>query len=234
MLFRNMGPGDFKHFSERHREGRWDGVELLKDLHRVLKNSPPPLKKTPPFRRSGPPPVPLTKQTFLRTLPLFLRTLPLFSRNLLLFIKSIVTAALMHPPDSHRVSLNFCSFEHILLKMLEIAEMLNWGEGSGCWGGGCALSLYLLFSFFLYPCLSSSCSRQNFLPISSLCLSLSPPTFLTPSLSPCLPDLLPWIPFLSLALSISLGSRTLLSHFQAWFHNGTPKTYFALWDPCLS
>ena len=30
----------------RHREGRREGVELLRELHRLLKN--PPLHKTPP------------------------------------------------------------------------------------------------------------------------------------------------------------------------------------------
>ena len=32
----------------RHREGRREGVELLKDLHRLLKNGYPPLLKKPP------------------------------------------------------------------------------------------------------------------------------------------------------------------------------------------
>ena len=32
----------------RHREGRREGVELLKDLHRLLKKPPPLLKKSPP------------------------------------------------------------------------------------------------------------------------------------------------------------------------------------------
>ena len=31
-----------------HREGRREGVKLLKDLHRLLKNLPPLLKKPPP------------------------------------------------------------------------------------------------------------------------------------------------------------------------------------------
>ena len=43
-------PGTFRPFSGRHREGRREGVELLKDLHSLLKNPPPLLKKhTPPF-----------------------------------------------------------------------------------------------------------------------------------------------------------------------------------------
>ena len=33
----------------RHREGRREGVELLKDLHSLLKKPPPPLEKPPPF-----------------------------------------------------------------------------------------------------------------------------------------------------------------------------------------
>ena len=91
-----------QHWSGTHRKGRWKGFELAKDLHMVLNNPPPPLlKKPPPLQRSGPPPVPLTKHTFLRTLPLFLRILPLFLRTLFLFLR-----ASMHLPDSHRVSLN--------------------------------------------------------------------------------------------------------------------------------
>ena len=74
----------------RHRKGRQEG-ELLKDLHTdtgFLRTLPPPILKKPL-------PLPLTKQTFLRTLPLFLRTLLLFLR------------ASMHLPDSHRVTLSF-------------------------------------------------------------------------------------------------------------------------------
>ena len=77
-------------------------------------SNPSVLKKPPPpFWRSLPPLVPLTKQTFLRTLPLFLRALPLFLRTLPLFLRTFLLflRASMHLPDSHRVPRNFRSAE---------------------------------------------------------------------------------------------------------------------------
>ena len=72
---------------ETQRGSTGGGVELLKNLHRFLKNPPP-------FLGSHTPPSEEAAHLFLRTLPLFLRTLPLFLR------------ASIHLPDSHRASLN--------------------------------------------------------------------------------------------------------------------------------
>ena len=111
---RESPPGDpqktFQNLKlERHKEARREGVELLKDLHRVLKNPPPPFSRSyPPSQEAATPPsqeaahllLPLLNPIFLRTFRLFLKTLPLFLRTLLLFLR-----ASMHLSDSHRVSL---------------------------------------------------------------------------------------------------------------------------------
>ena len=58
------------------REGRPEGVELLEDLHRVLKTRPPSSEPPPLLKKRPTSCFPLTKTLFLTTLPPLLKNPP--------------------------------------------------------------------------------------------------------------------------------------------------------------